>query len=793
MKILLFLATFGLASTLSAQTPPVPGVGANTASDSSVSTQEVKIKGAKDTPEGPEVVSFYFPEPTEIKDIIKIVAAWSNKNFIMGGKNGGGRSLSEKVQIISSKKVTKEEAYQTFLSALASVGLTTVETGKLVKIMPVATAKQSNLPTYLGRDYAPRTDQMVTQIIPLKYIDAKDMQTQLKQILGGSSRSGEVTAYTQTNTLIVSSTGNKIRRILEIIKLLDVRGQQPHLSIVPIRYADAKDIVKKLETIFPKGSSTKGSRSGKITNKFIVDERSNSIAVFGPPRTIDDVKNLVRKFDIKLDDPSRQSTVHVRPLDYANAEELAATLNALAGGQSSSSASSRNTPRRIPGSRNSRSATLSSRNSPAASPSIAQLDGVKITADKASNSLLIIGSRAGYQAINSIVRKLDIRRSQVYVESDIMDVNTGNRFEFSSSIFAGVPNDDALLPVTWQGGSVGNLIASSAIGNAQTTGAQLAQTFSENLTIGVLSQKTVDIPGLGPINPGGIIKLIKADSNTKTLSSPQILTSNNEEASIVVKNVQYFEPSALQGAGAGATVAVSRPEKVEAEVSLTITPNISHSNYVSMEIDINADSFGPPSGNLPTVNTRKTKQKVTVKNKQTIIISGLVRNDEIESFDKVPLLGDIPLLGWLFRNSSTNKSRSNLLVFLTPYIIHGAEDLADVYLSKRKEMDDFMATVYGGRYKESAFYERLPNFKQGRYVRDPVDAMEQQRRDKMLKEMYEGTQDTSSGNISSMSNYNDIPVTVPVSITDDSPVSEPVSRPAAPAAASPALPGSGSE
>ena len=122
---------------------------------------------------------------------------------------------------------------------------------------------------------------------------------------------------------------------------------------MPIRYADAKDIVKKLETIFPKGSSGKSSRNAKITNKFIVDERSNSIAVFGPPRTIEDVKNLVRKFDIKLDDPSRQSTVHVRPLDYANAEELAATLNALASGQSSASTSrGRTSNRRIPGARN---------------------------------------------------------------------------------------------------------------------------------------------------------------------------------------------------------------------------------------------------------------------------------------------------------------------------------------------------------------------------------------------------------------------------------------------------------
>ena len=266
-----------------------------------------------------------FPEPTEIKDIIKAVALWTGKNVILD------RNVNGKVQIISPRKVTKEEAYQAFLSALNLLGLTTVETGKVIKIMPVRTAVKGNLKTFLGSSWTPMTDEIITQIVPLKYIDAKDIQSTLSRIVSSNS----MIAYPPTNTLIISDSGYKVRRVLDILELLDVQGQQSQVAIVPIKYAEAKSIADKVSEIFKNSADAKkGAAGGSYRSyKIMTDERTNSVIIFGPPRTIADVKSLVRKFDIQLDDPSRQSTIHVRPLDYADAKKLSATLSALATGK----------------------------------------------------------------------------------------------------------------------------------------------------------------------------------------------------------------------------------------------------------------------------------------------------------------------------------------------------------------------------------------------------------------------------------------------------------------------------
>jgi general secretion pathway protein D len=292
-------------------------------------------KGAANVPSGQELVNIDFPEPTEIKDIIKAVALWTGKNVILD------RNVNGKVQIISPRRVTKEEAYQAFLSALNILGLTTVETGKVIKIMPVRTAVKGNLKTFLGASWTPMTDEIITQIVPLKYIDAKEIQATLSRIVSSNS----MIAYPPTNTLIISDSGYKVRRVLDILELLDVQGQQSQVAIVPIRYAEAKAIEGKVSEIFKNTSATKkgAGTGGYRSYKIMSDDRTNSVIIFGPPRTIADVKALVRKFDIPLDDPSRQSSIHVRPLDYADAKKLATTLSALASGKGAKTA-----PRRPP-------------------------------------------------------------------------------------------------------------------------------------------------------------------------------------------------------------------------------------------------------------------------------------------------------------------------------------------------------------------------------------------------------------------------------------------------------------
>jgi len=699
-------------------------------------------RGADAVPPGQELVNIDFPEPTEIKDIIKAVSLWTGKNVILD------RNVNGKVQIISPRKVTKEEAYQAFLSALNLLGMTTVETGKVIKIMPVRTAVKGNLKTFLGAKWTPLTDEIITQIVPLKYIDAKDIQSTLSRIVSSNS----MLAYEKTNTLIISDSGYKVRRILDILELLDVQGQQPQVAIVPIRYSDAKSVTDKVNEIL-KNSGNR--RSASLAYKIMMDERSNSVIIFGPPRTIADVKALVKKFDFQLDDPARQASIHVRPLDYADAKKLASTLSALASGNKNGSAA-RRPPVRL--------STDGKNTSEAAA--VAELDdNVKITADEQSNSLLITGSRVAYNAVNSIIRKLDIRRSQVFAEADILDINVDNRFKFGTAIFGGRsgPKNSSII-TTWEAKPLSPLLASQAAGaSASAVGAkEAAGAFAEDMTIGVLAGNKVNVPGIGEISPGALIKLIKADANTRVLSSPHILTANNEEAKITVGEKIFFKSAEFNSTTG---TAVPKIEKEDVDLTLSLKPNISNSNYVTMKLDIESSTPQQDAqSGLPKVNKRKTSQILTVKNMQTVVVSGLVQTSELERFQKIPLLGDIPILGWLFRNSEISSVRNNLVIFLTPHIIHGADDLAAVYANKVQQRDEFLEQVYGSSFKKDRFYALLPTTEDGQYRPDEADQREKARREQMIQEMNDSAKSTDQPGKNDEDTDEEIDPETPVSV-----------------------------
>ena len=749
-KVFFYLQIFFWVASTVALGQSAKASSTNLAQNTS-NTPPVAAKGAASIPEGRELVNMDFPELTDIKDIIKAVALWTGKNVILD------RNVTGKVQIISPKKVTKEEAYQAFLSALNMLNLTTVETGKVIKVMKVRNAVKGNLKTYLGSSWAPRTDEIITQIIPLKYIDAKQVQTTLSRIVSTNS----MIAYEPTNTLIISESGYKVRRVLEILELLDVQTQQPKVLIVPIKYSDPKSIADKVNEILRSSTSSSNkskSRSSYHSFKIMIDERSNSVIIFGPPRTIQDIRALVKKFDIPLDDPTAQASIHVRPLDYADAKKLAGTLSSLTSGSRSGSSLRRPPTKRAP-----RSGGGSTQGGGA---SVADLgDGVKITADEASNSLLITGNRSAYDAINSIIRKLDVRRSQVFIEADILDINERNDFNFGTSIFGGFggANEEGTKAVTaWEAGGMAPLIVSQVQDNPTSSNTQqVAEAFSNNMAIGILSGQAVTVKGLGTFRPGALINLLKSDGNTRVLASPHILTSNNEEAAISVGEKVFFRSSSTNPTTGAA---ISKVEKEDIDLSLNIKPNISHSNYVTIDLTLESNSLkGLSDEGLPMVSKRKTKQIVTVKNGQTIVVSGLVENREFESYKKIPLLGDIPILGWLFRNSTTYSQKSNLVIFLTPHIVHGANDLASIYQAKIKERDVFMEDIYGSGYQESDFYKALPRPEDGAYKPTSVDAAEEKLRENQRQGVYKAIGYEGVGNEQAPApDKNDVEATIPV-------------------------------
>ena len=716
-----------------ADSPSLPGgpnVGRN--SPGAAKTGPDGPGGAAQVPEGQELVSIDFPEPTEIKDIIRAVALWTGKNVIIG------KNVSGKIQMISPRKVTKEEAYQAFLSALNVAGYTTVETGKVIKIVATTTAAKDNLSIYQGTNWAPRTDKLITQIVPLKYIEARVVQTTLSQLVPSNS----IIAYQPTNTLIISDTGYRVRRVLKIIEMLDVASQQPKLALVPIRYADAKTIAAKISEILsatsgaPARAGAPVASGGKPGFKVYPDERSNSVVIFGQPRTIQDAKDIVKKFDFPIDDPANQAAIRVRFLDYADAKKLATTISSLASGQSAAGRRSPSTPIRSigqPNSRNPRGDNGANDPSPVADLG----DNVKITADDSSNSLLITGPRAAYEAINGIIRKLDRRRPQVYVEADILDVNITNGFNFGTSLILGNKSGETIQSYGWQGSKVAPLIVGGSTQNpTDASKLAVAQALGgTDFTVGVLSGKSINIPGIGEVRPAGLINMLKADSNSRVLSSPHLLTSNNEVAKIVVGDTIFYQtavPTGVPGA------AIPKVEKENADLSLEIKPNISHAgNYVTLKVDLEANEGGLDiNTGIPKINKRQTSQLVTVKNGQTVVVSGLVKRRESEVFQKIPLLGDIPLIGWLFRNSKLEKETTSLMIFLTPHVVYGANDLAAIYDKKLAERDELMATAFGAE-SDDDFIKAMPSKADGQYKPDEIDALEEKDQEELRRQMRE--------------------------------------------------------
>jgi general secretion pathway protein D len=485
--------------------------------------------------------------------------------------------------------------------------------------------------------------------------------------------------------------------------------------------------VKKINELIKPGAGAGRSpqRSSYQSFKLLTDERSNSVIIFGPPRTISDIRTLVKKFDTKVDDPQSQATIHVRPLDYADAKKLAATLSSLTAG-----AKSANGLRRPPSQVNGGAGDIAA---------VASLgNDVKITADESTNSLLITGSRNAYDALNVLIRKLDQRRPQVFIAADILDITSDNGFKAGTSIFAGYKDGPGGSQgiIGWEAAGMAPLVIGQAAGAAAgvTTASSIAQSFSNDMTIGVLAGKSVDVPGLGKLTPGGLISLMKTDTNARVVSSPHVLTTTNEDATITSGETLFFKSSQKDAQG----VVEGKVEKEPVDVTLNIKPNISHSNYLTLKVELDSNSVASlTTEGIPRLNKRKTKQIVTVKNGQTVVISGMMKASEYEAYKKIPLLGDIPILGWLFRNSQIETKNTNLVIFITPHIIHGAADLAAIYQQKMEERDQLFKSIYGSGYKKDKFYQRLPSAENGLYLPTEKDEAEDKALAKFRQESFE--------------------------------------------------------
>lgn len=610
----------------------------------------------------------------DIKDMIKQISKATGTNFIIDDKVRG------KVTIISEKPMTQDMAYQAFLSALEVMGFTTVQTpGGLIKI--IQTKEAVTEPIDFFKEDTPYTDRFITRIVQVQNISANDLSSVVKSLI---SKEGNLFAYPATNSLIMTDTGSNIDRILKIIKELDHEGPQEVIEIVPIVNADSADVTEKILQLFEEQltGATKGSpsrsRRGKGSeeleevpsiSKVISDERTNSVIVLGTKRAILKIKSLIARLDSEV--LGVDGTIHVYYLKHANAKEMAEVLASLV----SESAKS--------------SAAKGKKAGAAAAATAVELEaGVKVTADEGTNSLVITASPKDFQTlVDKVIAKLDIPRRQVYLEAVVMELTVdktkslgfsghfGNAFSVKGERIAGF---GSVLPIT---PTTISSIASAAGGLAG--GGFSERTFDFTLADG----STISIPAVS-----AILQALQTDTDVNVLSTPSILTLDNEEAQIQVGQ-EVPTPSGTTVSSGVTTFNVTREDT---GIILKITPQISESDTVRLKMEQEVTNVVANDPNLgPTLTKRSVNTVVVAHDKQTIVIGGLIDDHTTVTTNKVPLLGDVPVLGNLFKNRTNRKVKTNIVVFLTPYIIRDRSDYFGILRKKIEERNLFIDLNYG--------------------------------------------------------------------------------------------------
>ena len=584
----------------------------------------------------------------DLNVLIKFISELSGKNFVIDQRVKG------KATIISPSKISVLEAYKVFESVLEVHGFTTIPAGKIIKIVPSPDARSKNIETRLREESGATADKVVTQLIPLKYATASEIKKLFAPLV---SKSSIILDYSPTNTLIVTDVYSNIQRLTKILEAIDILKSGQELSIVSLVYADAQDMAKTLDSIFGAAvSKAKKNVGPSRLIKFVADDRTNTLIILASEGDTIKIKDLIAVLDRET--PKGKETIHVYYLENAIAEDLANVLEAL--------------PSKKAESKTAKAAPVVS-------------SKVRIMADKVTNSLIITAEKDDYQTLEAVIKKLDIPRSMVYIECLIMEVDVekdfllgtewivGDKFRFNGDSYGATGG--------FSGGDPGysNLrgLSGGLTGIASYPPGYSMGVFGESISVG-----GVTFPSLG-----AIVQAYKRDKDVNILSTPQILTTDNQEATINVgKNVPYQTRSAAESG----TETYSSYEYKDVGVILKITPHNTQEKFVRLVINLEVtqlDELATSSDDRPTTFKRTINTTVIVKDKETVVIGGLIDDRTTKTSYGVPCLGDIPIIGWAFKTDNDALEKTNLFIFLTPRVVVNPVEAQALYEMKLKQME----------------------------------------------------------------------------------------------------------
>ena len=591
----------------------------------------------------------------DISTMVKFISDLTGKNFILDDRVKG------KISVYSPSKLSIEEAYNVFTSVLELKGFTVVQSGKVAKIVPSASAKQSGFKLLPEGEQAPVNESYVAQVTKLEYITPQEAVTFLQPMV---SKDGHISAFGPGNMLLMVDSSINIRKLHSILQTIDTERTREGIEIIYLKNASADNAAKTVQQWLSGSDGKSGGQpaaaaaaaGGGSTTGILADQRLNALLVFGNETTKVAIRELVAKLDVAP--PEAGSKVNVYYLENTDATEMAKVLDGVVKGISAQA------PTTAPGA-----------GAPQASPF--ESGKVTITADKASNSLVIMASPNDYTTLSQVIKKLDRRSKQVFVQVIIAEISLNKSLDLG--VQAGAFAAGALgkylqgVGIYDPFGAFGQVLSSATPGTTGGTGggiSTLLQPFLNN-----------NQNNLKPVTAVAILQALDSNGLVNVLSTPNILTSDNKEAEITVGENVPFQGSSTQSTF-GTTQSV---ERKDIGINLKIKPQISEGDYIRLDINQEISAVAPSKGQaIDLVTTKRAaKTSVVVKDNETVVIGGLIQDQETNTVSKVPFLGDIPGLGWLFKTTNKTRSKTNLMILLIPHIVKDNTDLTGITDAQR--------------------------------------------------------------------------------------------------------------
>jgi general secretion pathway protein D len=646
---------------------------------------------------GPVVVTF--KADAEVKDLVAWVMGFTCKNVLLDPRVA---ATGRKISIVTPSQMSPDDAYQVFLAALATINLTTVTRGNTLRIVEASAAHKEAVPL-LHAGTPGDTDQYVRYVYKPSFVTAEQLHPACTAM---KSDAGDV--FTLGQVLVIADYASHVREMLAFARLVDVPGGSDGIYTLPVRHADAGKLAEKLNAILnltagpapirPAPPDPGKPDPGKpavaaVPSKIIVDERTNTLIIASGDAGYQRVKALVDRLDVELEIEGG-SAIHVYPLGSAIAEELAKTLTqAISDGRSAR-------PPGTPGAagsappgpaRSGPGAAASPPTAPPAAPPDASIDGlgaaiegqVRVIADPPTNALVVMANARDFVAIKDVIRQLDQPRRQISLEVVILEVEAGT--------------DQTLGTASHGGQTLGSNSGSALFGGVKTQDVNTLNVLESLKTVtggfAGIAGPTISLLGQSIPSYTVLFQALARQTRSNIISSQNITAVDNVLAKFKVGTKRPVDMGTVTTPFGGNAAVSHRIEFPEFPLKLDIKPHISSDDSVLLEVSQDAEELVNLTAQGPITNTRMFDTRVVVHDQETVVLSGLSQERESTDTTKVPLLGDLPLLGYLFKTTTTSKLKTNLLVLLTPYIIKDRRDFQAFRERKLREYDEFAGSV----------------------------------------------------------------------------------------------------